>query len=176
MAIADSNTFVHAEITDNQSVIARSIAALLKLPLGDTHDLFQVLDICQRYADELIETDSHAEYIALCGRLLAGLNVLKVVLKSPLPKHLIEKLTVKENHVDEYRSPLSTDSDTTCDYCSALTMVLLNQQVSLEKQEHISGLLFELLSMLAEDLKAPRFIRTATGLVMIEGEAVPGIH
>ncbi|MRT13573.1 hypothetical protein GJV07_14920 [Enterobacteriaceae bacterium RIT711] len=176
MAIADSNTFVRAEITADQTVIAESIAALLKIPLGATHDLFQVVDICQRYADELIEIDNHAEYMALCGRLLAGLNVLKVVLKSPLPKHLIEQLTVNENNADEYRCQLSTDSETTCEYCSALTMVLLNQQIMPEQQEQISELLFELLTMLAEDLKAPRFVRTTTGLAMIGGEAIPGIH
>lgn len=176
MAIADSNTFVRPEITGNQSVIAGDVAALLKMPLGATHDLFQVLDICQRYADELIETNNHAEYIALCGRLLAGLSVLKVVLKSPLPKHLIEQLTVNENNADEYRSPLATDSETTCEYCSALTMLLLNQQVTLDQQDHITELLFDLLMMLAEDLKAPRFIRTTTGLAMIGGEVVPGIH
>ena len=176
MAVANSNTFARPEITAAQSVIAGNIAALLKIPLSATHDLFQVVDICQRYADELIEVNNHAEYMALCGRLLAGLNVLKVVLKSPLPKHLIEQLTVNDNNYDEYRSPLSTDSETTCEYCCALTMVLLNQQITLDQQEQISELLFELLSMLAEDLKAPRFIRTTTGLAMIEGDAVPGIH
>jgi len=176
MAIADSNTFVRTEITADQTVIAGSIAALLKIPLGATHDLFQVLDMCQRYADELIETNNHAEYMALCGRLLAGLNVLKVVLKSPLPKHLIEQLTVNENNADEYRSPIATDSETTCEYCSALTMLLLNQQVTLDQQDHIIELLFDLLMMLAEDLKAPRFVRTTMGLAMIGGEAIPGIH
>ncbi|OAT25432.1 hypothetical protein M976_03776 [Buttiauxella ferragutiae ATCC 51602] len=176
MAVANSNTFARPEITATQSVIAGDIAALLKIPLGATHDLFQVVDICQRYADELIEVHNHAEYIALCGRLLAGLNVLKVVLKSPLPKHLIEQLTVNENNFAECRNPLSTDSETACEYCSALTMVLLNQQIMPEQQEQISELLFELLTMLAEDLKAPRFIRTTMGLAMIGGEAVPGIH
>ncbi|OAT33663.1 hypothetical protein M975_1024 [Buttiauxella brennerae ATCC 51605] len=172
MAIADGNTFVHAEITENQSVIAGNVSALLKIPLGVTHDLFQVLDICQRYADGLIDAHNHAEYIALCGRLLAGLNVLKTALNSPLPKHLIEQLTVDENDADEYRHSLSTDSLTTCEYCSALTMVLLNQQATAEQQDHIAELLFDLLMMLADDLKAPRFIRTATGLAMIGGEAI----
>lgn len=176
MAVADSNTFVRPEITAAQPVIAGSIAELLRIPLDATHDLFQVVDICQRYADELIEANNHAEYMALCGRLLAGLNVLKAVLKSPLPNHLIEQLTVNENNSDEYRSQISTDSETTCEYCFALTMVLLNQQVTQEQQEHISELLFDLLMMLAEDLKAPRFVRTANGLAMISGETVPGIH
>ncbi|MCT4704171.1 hypothetical protein MUA02_20160 [Enterobacteriaceae bacterium H20N1] len=102
--------------------------------------------------------------------------MLKAVLKAPLPEHLIEQLTVKESDANEFRSPLSTDSETTCEYCSALTIVLLNQQVSLDQQEHITEVLYEMLTMLAEDLKAPRFIRTTNGLAMIDGEVVPGIH
>ncbi len=176
MAIADSNTIVRPEITGDQSVIAGTITALLKMPLGATHDLFQVLDICQLYTDELTETHNNAEYIALCERLLAGLTVLKVVLNAPLPKQLIEQLTVKESQTDEYRNPRLPDSQTACDYCSALTMVLLNQQVSQDQQEHIAELLSEMLAMLTEDLKTPRFIRTAKGLAMMDGEALQGIH
>jgi hypothetical protein len=37
-------------------------------------------------------------------------------------------------------------------------------------------MLFEMVNLLAEDLKAPRFVRTEFGLVMIGGEAVSGIH
>lgn len=35
-------------------------------------DLFQGLDICQRYADALIDYNNQAKYMTLCGRLLAG--------------------------------------------------------------------------------------------------------
>lgn len=83
------------------------------------------------------------ERMALCGRLLAGLEVLKVVLDEQLRE-----------------------------YCSALTIVLLNQQESAEQQETITGLLFEMVN----SLRAPRFIRTASGLAMIGNEAKPGIH
>ncbi|RJT26869.1 hypothetical protein [Buttiauxella izardii] len=176
MAVANSNTILHPKIPAAQSVIAGNIADLLKIPLGTNHDLFQVVDICQRYADELIEANNHAEYIALCGRLLAGLNVLKAVLKLPLPDYLIERLTLDENNPDEYHRSLPTDSETTCEYCFSLTMVLLNQQATMDQQEHIAELLFELLTTLAEDLKAPRFIRTENGLAMIGGEVIPAIH
>jgi hypothetical protein len=42
--------------------------------------------------------------------------------------------------------------------------------------EKITGILFEMVNLLAEDLKAPRFMRAESGLVMMSGEAVPGIH
>ncbi|MCT4706175.1 hypothetical protein MUA03_09710 [Enterobacteriaceae bacterium H16N7] len=176
MAINNSTTLTRAELTDNHSVIAQDLTTLLELPLGAEHDLFQILAICQIYADELTETNNHAECLALCGRLLAGLNMLKAVLKAPLPEHLIELLTVEAGDTEEYRSLLTTDSETVREYCGALTMVLLNQQAPADQREYIIGLLGELLAMLAEDLKTPRFIRTSDGLAMLDGEAVPGIH
>ncbi len=169
MANADSSTFARPEIEP-------AITTLLKTPLGAAHDLFQVLDQCQRYVDALIANDNHTECMALCGRLLAGLNVLKFTLKSPLPEHLIENLTTDITKPDDYRCPLSTDSETLREYCSALTMLLLNQQESADQVENITGILFEMVNLLAEDLKAPRFVRTEAGLVMIGGDTVPGIH
>ena len=169
MANADSSTFALPEIYP-------SITTFLKTTLGEAHVLFQVLDQCQRYVDALIANDNHTECMALCGRLLAGLNVLKFTLKSPLPEHLIENLTTDITKPDDYRCPLSTDSETLREYCSALTMLLLNQQESADQVENITGILFEMVNLLAEDLKAPRFVRTEAGLVMIGGDTVPGIH
>ena len=176
--MANTNTITThpLETAYPQPVIESAITTLLKTPLGATHDLFQVLDACQHYVDALIENDDNTERMALCGRLLAAFEVLKVALKVPLPAHLIERLTVDVTEPDNYRGPLSTDSETLREYCSALTILLLQQQQSPEQSEHITGLLFELINVLVEDLKAPRFVRTDAGLAMMSGEVVPGIH
>ena len=176
MANADSNTHARPEITPQQPAFADSIATLLKKPQGAALDLFQTLDICQQYADGLIGNDNHIECMALCGRLLAGLEILKSVLKAPLPDHLIEQLTLKDPAVDEYRSPLSIESETLREYCAALTITLLNHQDQPEQREHMIGILYEMVFVLSEDLKAPRFIRSSGELKMIGGEALPGIH
>ena len=114
--------------------------------------------------------------MALCGRLLAALEMLKVTLNAPLPKHLIERLTVAATTDDNYRCPLPTDSETMRQYCAALTMLLLQRQQTAEQNEQVTGLLFELVNVLIEDLKTPRFVRTDSGLVMMSGETVPAIH
>ena len=176
MANANSNTPARPEITPQQSAFAGSIATLLKKPQGAAMDLFQVLDICQQYAEGLIENENHTECMALCGRLLAALEVLKSVLKAPLPDHLIEQLTLKETETSDYRTPLTTDSETLREYCTALTIVLLNQQEPPEQREQMIGMLYEIIYVLAEDLKAPRFVQVAGGLKMIEGEALVGVH
>ncbi|SQC94089.1 Uncharacterised protein [Cedecea neteri] len=78
MANADSNTFTHAEMMKDQTIIAEDIAALLKIAAGRKGRLIHVLHICRGWMDELAERHSHAEYIAaLGGRLLAGFNVLR---------------------------------------------------------------------------------------------------
>lgn len=176
MANADSNTSVRPEILGFQPVIDSAITTLLKTPLDASMDLFQILDICQYHSDALIESDDNTERMALCGRLLAGLKMLKAGLNAPLPEHLIERLTVKMAEPDNYRCPLSTDSETLREYCSALTMLLLQRQSSAEQEEHITGLLFELINVLVEDLKAPRFVRTDAGLVMICADKVNTTH
>ncbi|WP_435928496.1 hypothetical protein [Dryocola sp. BD613] len=175
MANTNSTTIPPSEILCTQPVIESAITTLLKAPFGAAIDLFQVLDCCQNLADALIENDDHIERMALCGRLYAGLEVLKVVLKAPLPAHLIERLTVEVAKEEDYPCPLSTDSETLREYCAALTMLLLQRQQSAEQEEHITGLVFELIGILVEDLKAPRFVRTAAGLVMI-GDATNKIH
>ncbi|WP_145032046.1 hypothetical protein [Pantoea ananatis] len=176
MANTDSNTTAHHQIVDIQPVIESAISNLLKTPLGTTHDLFQVLDTCVRYVDALVECNELAARMALCGRLLAALEVLKVLLDQPLPEHLIKRLTVDKGDHKACRSGGLIDSEEMRQYCSALTLVLLNQQTSKEQQEHIIGLLFELLIMMADDLKAPRFVRTESGLAMIDSTCLSRIH
>ena len=104
------------------------------------------------------------------------MSVLKVVLQAQLPDHLIKTLTVDLTQPDNYPCALTTDSETLREYCASLIIVLLNQLESPEQQEHIIGILSELVNVLAEDLKAPRFVNTAKGLVVMSGEAVSVVH
>src|SRR5690606_35276501 len=100
----------------------------------------------------------------------------KSLLKAPLPDHLIEQLTLKDSETSDYRAPLSIDSETLREYCVALTIALLNNQDLPDQREQMIGMLYELLFVLADDLKAPGFVRVAGRLQMIEGEPVAGVH
>lgn len=176
MANTDNNTNTHHQIVDIQPVIESAISNLLKTPLGTTHDLFQVLDTCVRYVDALVECNDIADRMALCGRLLAALEVFRVLLDQPLPEHLIERLTVDKVDHKACRSGGSIDSEEMRQYCSALTLVLLNQQAPADLQKHITGLLFQMVSIMADDLTAPRFLRTESGLMMIESKFTHIVH
>jgi len=153
-----------------------AIPLLLSAPLGNSLDLFELLDRCRHLADALIESDNHTERMALCGRLLAGLEVLRSALDATLPPHLIDRLTIDAATPDDYRGPFSTDSETLREYCAALTLLLLQHQQTAQQEASITGLLSELVSVLVTDLKAPRFVQTEAGLMMIGGEGGKGVH
>ncbi|NIF33847.1 hypothetical protein F3J29_17100 [Enterobacter sp. Cy-643] len=176
MANHDSTTTANPQSLGFQPVTQSEISTLLKTPLGTSNDLFQVLDICERYTDALIENNDITERMALCGRLYAGLEVLKVVLDKPLPEHLIASITAENSDIKSYDFPLTTESDLLREYCSALTLVLLNQQESTEQEDTITGLLFELINVLNDSLRAPRFVRTDSGLAMIDSQSGNNIH
>lgn len=176
MANADSTTTANAENLVFQPVTESAIVTLIKAPLGASHNLFEVLETCQAYVDELVECKDITDCMALCGRLLAGLDVLKSALEAPLPDHLIQQLTVEDNNFKNITHPICDDSELIREYCRALTMVLLTRQSSVETQQHITGLLFDLIHLLAEDLKTPRFVRTADGLAMLNSISFPKRH
>ncbi|MEM6161125.1 hypothetical protein AAH446_11320 [Erwinia sp. P6884] len=176
MAVSDSITTPCHEIICPVPECEPSFDTLLKIPLGTTMDLFQMLDCCQNLVDALIDTSDNPSRMALCGRLYAALKVLKVVLKAPLPAYLIEHLTADEAKEEGYHCPLSTDSETLREYCAALTLLLLQRQQSPEQEEQITGLLYELIGVLNEDLKAPRFVHTADGLMMTGAVRPSGMH
>lgn len=75
-----------------------------------------------------------------------------------------------------FPSPLAEDSESIREYCAALTMLMLQRQQSSEQEEQIGGLLFELLGILVEDLKTPRFIRSEAGLMPIGKHTRSEIH
>ena len=99
-----------------------------------------------------------------------------VLTDKPLPEHLITSLTAENSDIKGYDFPLTTESDLLREYCSALTLVLLNQQESAEQEDTITGLLFELINVLNDSLRAPRFVRTDSGLAMTDSQSGNNIH
>lgn len=63
-------------------------------PITASMDLFQLLDVCESLADELIECKTETEQHALCGRIAHCLEVMKTTFEQPLPAYLVERLTV----------------------------------------------------------------------------------
>lgn len=176
MAVSDSTTTTRPEFICPVPECEPSFDTLLKMPLGTTMDLFQMLDCCQNLVDALIDTSDNQSRMALCGRLYAALMVLEVLLKAPLPGYLIERLTVEKAEEEGCHCPLPTDSETLRGYCAALTLLLLQRQQMPEQEEQLTGLLYELTGVLNADLRAPRFVRTADGITMISRVIKAAVH
>ncbi|MCG8156470.1 hypothetical protein JMY81_15185 [Brenneria goodwinii] len=141
---------------------------LLTVPFSAATDFTVLADHCENFAETLIESDDPSLRLALCGRLAAGLALLKPGLSDPIPPHLIDSLTVDTLPTNSPR--FSPDADTLCDYCFTLTQLLLCRMFPPQEEEQLRWLLAELVDYFAAELKAPRWIRTADGVKCINEE------
>ncbi|WP_413725058.1 hypothetical protein [Sodalis sp. RH16] len=93
---------------------------------------------------------------------------------NPIPPHLVERLTVDEPPSSSPR--FEPESDLLCEYCQVLVRLLTDRTISQDMEPTIIGLLFELVNYLADELRAPRWIRTADGVKIIEEVEVSKEH
>jgi hypothetical protein len=130
------------------------IYQLISHPLPSNADLFDVADFSAAFASVLVETDDAAERNALCGRLLNALMHLEKLCENDLPVHLIDKLSAEE-------LPASTmpdcwqETDIPVSYAIALTQALLGNNLPDPVEKALTGLLHDLVYLLAEYVKEP---------------------
>ncbi|EHR7952827.1 TPA: hypothetical protein ACH4ZD_003107 [Escherichia coli] len=142
---------------------------LLSKPIEASTNLFELADLCVGLVSELIETDSDAERLALCGRLQYCLTALNEKCFEDLPPVLIERLTV--DVLPPERTPAYYYADTVMiNYALALTAALLSRAMSRGIEDDLTGLLHDVVCLVAGELKQPRFIRTPEGIKTITGE------
>ncbi|MEA9391684.1 ash family protein [Acerihabitans sp. TG2] len=140
--------------------------ALLSIPFDSTTDFTVLAGHCENLADALLQNDDPAQRQALCRRLTDCLAQLLPTLDDPIPPHLIDSLTVDDRPMT---SPcFEPDADLLCGYSQALAQLLSQQTLSPEMEPILSGLLFDLVVYFAEELRAPRWVRTAEGVKFIE--------
>ncbi|APP19511.1 hypothetical protein PAG72_00120 [Klebsiella pneumoniae] len=139
---------------------------LLAVPFNAASDFTVLAGHCETFAETLIESNDPTLKMALCGRLNACLTLLQPTLLDPVPPHLIESLTVDTLPANSPRfEPECTEL---CRYCLALTQTLAGQGFYSEMEKHLSGLLYELISYFAAEMKAPRWLRTSEGVKFID--------
>lgn len=143
---------------------------LLAVPFNVATDFTVLAEHCENFAETLIESNDPTLKMALCGRLNACLTLLQLTLLESVPPHLIENLTIDALPANSLRfEPECTEL---CRYCLALTQTLAGQGFYSEMEKHLSGLLYELISYFAAEMKAPRWLRTAGGVKFIDGVEV----
>ncbi|GDX04863.1 hypothetical protein [Buttiauxella sp. A111] len=139
-----------------QTISQPQYSSALLSPITASMDLFQLLDVCESLADELIECQTETEQQVFCGRIAHCLEVMKTTFEQPLPAYLVERLTVEK----EVKIQVNRDSEIQRQYCHALTQTLLSRAHTPDVNRALIGMLFELVNELVEDLQAPRFLRS----------------
>ncbi|WP_213991171.1 hypothetical protein [Sodalis sp. dw_96] len=139
---------------------------LIPLPFSSATDFTVLADYCEHYAESLLENSDPAQRQGLCCRLAACLDLLQPTLEDPIPPHLIDSLTVDDLPLTSPR--FEPDSDLLCGYCLVLVRLLTERVVLPQMEKILTGLLFDLVSYLADELRAPRWIRNDDGVKFIE--------
>ncbi|WP_146145016.1 hypothetical protein [Siccibacter turicensis] len=165
MANVDSTTFARPEPGATGADVfphawcGVSMDELLCEPLHFKASFLALAPACSRLVAELLETHSTAARLALAGRLMLALSLLREDLPHPLTDAEREALTA-----DQPPAAVSEDfmpePDILCDYCRTLTEILLSRTQTVPGEKVVAGLLFELVNYLADTLTAPRFYRS----------------
>lgn len=147
--------------------------ALLSIPFDSITDFTVLAGYCENLADALLQSDDPAQRQAVYERLDLCLAQLRPTLDDAIPPHLIESLTVGDLPLTLPR--FEPDADLLCGYSQALARLLKEGMLAPEMESILAGLLFDLVVYFAEELRAPRWIRTADGIKFIEElNRVPG--
>ncbi|TCL07322.1 hypothetical protein [Sodalis ligni] len=148
--------------------------ALFSSPLSSTTDFTVLTNHCEQFAEILLESSNPAQRQLLCAKMAHCLALLQSTMGNPIPPHLVERLTVDEPPSSSPR--FEPESDLLCEYCQVLVRLLTDRTISQDMEPTIIGLLFELVNYLADELRAPRWIRTADGVKIIEEAEVSKEH
>ncbi|HAX5042649.1 TPA: ash family protein [Escherichia coli] len=140
---------------------------LLAVPFSAATDFTDLAEYCDCVATTLIECHDPALKMALCGRLDTCLSLLRPTLDEPIPPHLINGFIT--NVLPDLSPGFEPDAGSLCDYCLALTQILNGHALLPKTEITLTGLLCELVWYFTADLNAPRWIRTADSVQVIDG-------
>ncbi|AYN30071.1 hypothetical protein D8682_25670 [Buttiauxella sp. 3AFRM03] len=123
-------------------------------------DIIDLAERCELLTDILIDSENPAECAALCNYVYAHIEAIKENLDKPLSAARIEQLSV-DDPSEFPEAKWLADNDDLCDYCLAVARALLCRSLPLKTMQQLNGLLMRLVNALVDDLKTPRFLRTA---------------
>ncbi len=130
------------------------IQQLIALPLLADADLFEAAEHCAALVSVLVETNDAAAFTALCERLLYGLRDLRELCDADLPPYLVAQLIVGEK-VTSCVPECWQDTALQVDYAQALTQALLAGTMPPGIAKELTGLLHDMVWLLAEFVKEP---------------------
>ncbi len=139
---------------------------LLSIRFNAATDFTVLSGYCENFAKTMVESNDPALKMALCDKLNACLTLLQPTLLDPIPSKLIESLTV--DRLPESIPRFEPECTELCGYCLALTQTLSEQELPPETEKYLSWLLCDLVNYFTAEMTAPRWLRTAEGVKLID--------
>ena len=147
------------------ATIQNPIHTLITRPFNHLTDFIELADNCERYVEALVEVDDPRDKLALCGRLSTSLSLLMPTLNDPIPPEMVGLLTI--DTLPDCMPVFEPEPDTLCRYCQELTQLTMSGMLTSDQQRVIEDLLYELVSYFSDRLKAPRWLRTEQGDILL---------
>ena len=127
---------------------------LINASISDSADLFELVDACTAYVSVLVETDDTVTFATLCKRLLEALKQLRECCDAELPPYLVEQLIAGEK-IASCVPDCWQETTLQVDYAVALTLAVMGGTLSASVAKELTGLLHDMVWLLAEFVKEP---------------------
>lgn len=119
-------------------------------------DFINLAERCELLTQILLDCETAEQTRPVCRCLVVYLKALRGALDETMSEVRISELTTAAAQLAG-GNWLNIDSETQCEYCDAVTRVLLHIHDPQDSQT-LSGLLHDLVSVMTAELKAPRFL------------------
>lgn len=119
-------------------------------------DFIELAERCELLTQIILDCDTVESAQPVCRCLVSYLEALTQAIDRAMPDYRIVELTV-EHLPDQEKEWLFSDSEILCEYCLTLAGVLSAGLNATHAFSTLAGLLHDLVSYMASELKAPRF-------------------
>lgn len=120
-------------------------------------DFIDLAERCELLSQIILDAQDSESITPVLRCLATYLHRLGLSLEEDMSCQRVAELT-DAGALPPSNSAIFADSDLQCEYCQALTTLLIRNVCSLEEREILVGLLHDLVSAMAFELKAPRFL------------------
>ena len=130
------------------------VQQLLSMPITASVDRIKLADASAALVCVLIETEQHDLRTALCNKLLQTLGKLRECSDTELPPHLIAEI-IEGERISTCVPACWQEMSVQVDYALALTQAILGATLPASVEKTLTGLLHDLVWLLAEYVKEP---------------------
>jgi len=126
-------------------------------------DFIELAERCELLTQIILDCNTVESAQPVCRCLVSYLEALTQAIDRAMPDYRIMELTV-EHLPNKEKEWLFTDSEILCEYCLTLAGILSAEMDATLAFSTLAGLLHDLVSYMASELKEPRFTTSQSQL------------